>query len=115
MAFNSIHTALESAVNILLASTLCSEINLVQSPAFEVINGAIQGANYSVECLKEAEQITQDRPLLLTFNQATHREDGSILLASEILGYEIKLIENCFYGWTVTAEGKSTTPAKSCF
>jgi len=29
MAFNSIHTALEAAVNRLLASGLCAEINLV--------------------------------------------------------------------------------------
>tara|TARA_R110001599_G_scaffold287356_2_gene489903 strand:+ start:3233 stop:3565 length:333 start_codon:yes stop_codon:yes gene_type:complete len=107
MAFNSIHTALESAVNILLLSGFCSEINLVQSPSFEVLGGEIIGAGYRVECAKPAAFVVE-------FDTPELREDGSVLLSSDISGYEIEFKDGCFYGWTVTKEGKSSGPAFDC-
>ena len=112
MAFNSLHTALESAVNILLASGLCAEINLVMSPSFSVEEGRIRAAEYRVECVKPV--VGNNTPMVLTFIPPTGREDGSELRMEEIVGYEIEFDGDCARGWTITAEGKSRVAAIDC-
>lgn len=92
MAFNSSHTAFEAAINALLASGLCAEINLVQSPGFEVTDGLITGANYRFECVKRVEPTcthTGQGAIRLTWDIPTSREDGTRLDLTEISGYFI--------------------------
>jgi len=112
MAFNSIHTALEAAVNILLASGLCAEINLVMSPNYSVEEGRIKAAEYRVECLKPVDRTGV--PMRVTFTPPLTREDGSVLRLEEIEGYEVEFDGICARGWTVTAEGRSREYAMDC-
>lgn len=106
MAYNSLHTALEAAVNTLLASGLCAEINLVMSPSFTVEAGRINGADFRVECVKSP-------AMSITFQQPTQREDGSVLMCNDITGYELVFDGRCVTGHTVTADGKSK-PVTDC-
>ena len=111
MAFNSLHTALESAVNILLASGLCAEINLVMSPSFSVEEDRIRAAEYRVECVKP---VVGNTPMTVTFTPPLTREDGTVLRLEEIVGYEVEFDGECVRGWTLTAEGKSRVAAIDC-
>jgi len=112
MAFNSIHTALEAAVNVVLASGLCSEINLVMSPNYSVEGVRIKAAEYRVECLKQTRET--GTPMTVTFTPPLSREDGSELRLEEIVGYEVEFDGMCARGWTVTAEGRSREYAMDC-
>lgn len=112
MAYNSLHTALEASVNLLLASGLCAEINLVMSPNFTVEENIINSAAYRVECVQPIE--ASSIPMTVTFTPPTQREDGSDLHLEEIVGYEVLFDGNCAYGWTITAEGKSRQSAMDC-
>ena len=111
MAFNSLHTALESAVNMLLASGLCAEINLVMSPNYSVEDNRIKAAEYRVECLKP---VVGNTPMTVTFTPPLTREDGTVLRLEEIVGYEVEFDGACVMGWTLTAEGKSREAAIDC-
>ena len=112
MAFNALHTALESSVNFLLASGLCAEINLTMSPNFSVEGNRITAAAYRVECTKPVDGVNV--PMTVTFTPTTTREDGSVLHLDEIIGYEIEFDGMCVRGWTLTAEGRSTEAAMDC-
>ena len=111
MAYNSLHTALEAAVNTLLAAGLCGEINLTMSPNFSVEGNNITGANFKVECTRELNLV--NTPMSITFQQPTQREDGSVLMCVDITGYVLVFDGKSVTGHTVTADGKSK-PATSC-
>ena len=113
MAFNSLHTALEAAVNTLLASGLCAEINLVMSPSYTLEEGIINGADYRVECLKPAS--VDPVKILITFTPPTEREDGSVLKPEEIKGYELEFYDGCVTGKTVDIDGLKSDPVISCY
>ena len=112
MAFNSIHTALEAAVNVVLASGLCSEINLVMSPNYSVEGVRIKAAEYRVECLKQTRET--GTPMTVTFTPPLSREDGSELRLEEIVGYEVEFDGSCVRGWTLTEGGRSSVAAMDC-
>jgi hypothetical protein len=112
MAFNSLHTALESAVNILLASGLCAEINLVMNPSFSVEENRILAAEYRVECVEPYETLSV--PMVVTFTPPTQREDGSLLRMEDIVGYQIEFDGVCARGWTLTEGDRSKEPAIGC-
>jgi|TARA_R110000787_G_scaffold193899_2_gene305425 hypothetical protein len=112
MAFNSLHTALEAAVNVLLASGLCAEINLVMSPNYTVEANRIQAAEYRVECVEPYETLSV--PMVVTFTPPLTREDGSVLRLEEIVGYEVEFDGMCVRGWSLTAESRSSEAAISC-
>ena len=112
MSFNSLHTVLEAAVNTLLASGLCAEINLTMSPNYSIEQGIIKGADYRVECLKPAESYPK---VLVTFTPPTEREDGTTLKPEEIKGYELEFIDGCVTAKTVDTDNLKSIPVISCY
>lgn len=113
MGFNSLHTVFETAVNAILATGLCAEVNLVMSPNYSIEDGIIKGADYRVECAKEVAGPKNDG-MLLTFKPPTKREDGTEITIDEIYGYELTFIDGCASGRTIDTNGVKSEVVVSC-
>lgn len=111
MAYNSLHTAFEAAVNALLAVNMCGEIDLVMSPSYQADSRGVSSAVFNLKCVKSIS--STGTPMSITFQQPTQREDGSVLMCNDITGYELVFDGKCVTGHTVTADGKSK-PVTAC-
>lgn len=108
MAYNALHTALEAAVNAVLATTLCAEIDLTMAPRYELGGEGITGPGYRVEC-------ETTRRLTVALTPPTKREDGTPLHSDEIRGYEFEILNGCVTGRTVLTDGLRSAPVTSCY
>jgi hypothetical protein len=103
MSYTAQHTMLEALVNALLLIQPCAEINLVQSPAYEVQGLKGGGAYWTVECVRP--QSAEYAGTILTFIPPRLREDGTVLEDSEVTHYKIDFDKRCVYA--ISASGES--------
>lgn len=107
---NSFHTAVEAALNILLALNPCAEVNIVMDERFQATEGSINGADFRVECVQP---VTQQQPFLIEFTTPKFRENGDALDPAEIIGYKIESDGLCVQAYTIADQ--ISKPVKECF